>query len=428
MRRPDPRLPPGPATGALRQTVLLHRDPLGTLRALQAAHGDVFTMRLATARPLVVVAAPEEVRPLLRADPAGARAGTARRAILPLASPRSVWGSDEPRHTAARAPLEASFGAEAVSSARAGMAEIAERHALSWPRGRPLRLLPRVRALVDEIFVRLVLRVDDERRAAAIAAALRRMLWTPGNPPLSVPGEGDGLMGALGRRAFDRRHGPLSKLVAAEAERRRDGDGLLGSLARAGRSGAEVADELLVVLAAAQEPPAIALTRVLERAAHAPEADAALAAGGAPRDAVVRETLRLHPPVLANLRRLAAPREVAGHALPAGAIVMLPIPLLHRDARAFPEPDAFRPERWAGSAGEIAPFAPFGDGARRCVGEYLSQAYFDAVVPAILRRLRLRPVPGEPERMVVRGTTLVPLRSGVAVATLRGRPPAPEAA
>jgi cytochrome P450 len=101
---------------------------------------------------------------------------------------------------------------------------------------------------------------------------------------------------------------------------------------------------------------------------------------------------------------------------------MAPIPLLHRDPRAYPEPDAFRPERWRAPAAPAAPYVPFGSGARRCLGEHLALAYFEAVVPAILRVVRLRPVSPRPERMVLRGTTLVPHRSGLAVATLRERP------
>jgi cytochrome P450 family 135 len=420
MRATD--LPPGPTTGPVAQTLAFHRDPLGVLRAAQARHGDVFTLRLATARPLVVVAAPEDVRPLLHADPGAAHAGSARRVILPLASPRSVFAGDDGRHAAALAPVAPLFAPGAVAGHAAAMAQIAERHAASWPRGRPFRLLEGVRALVDEVFVRLVLAVDDDACVAALVAALRRMLRTPGNPPTGVPGEGDGLMGALARPVFDRRHAPLTGLLVAEVERRRADppDDLLGRILRADprRDGAEIADELLVLLAAAQEPPAIALTRLLDR----------LARGGGglveryanddgERDAIVRETLRLHPPAVAGLRRLREPRLVGGHRLPAGVVTMVPIPLLHRDPRAFAEPDAFRPERWRAGA-PAAPFIPFGDGARRCLGEHLAHAYFDAIVPAILRRVRLRAVWPRPERMVVRGTTLVPHRSTPVAATL----------
>jgi cytochrome P450 family 135 len=423
MPRPDPRLPAGPSAGALTQTVMLHRDPLGTLRAAQARHGDVFTLRLATARPIVVVAAPEAVRPLLRTDPSAARAGSARRAILPLASARSVWGSDEPRHRAAHAPLERSFGPDAVAGLRGAIAEIAERHAAAWPRGRPFRLLPRVRTLMAEIFVRLVLRIDDERRAAAGVAALRRMLWTPGNAPLGVPGEGDGLLGSAATALFERRQAPLARLLAAEVERRRgrepgDGD-IIDRLLRAdpARTGPDVADELTVLLAAAQEPPAAALTTLLDRLGRDPDL-AERFADPRERDAIERESLRLRPAALAGLRRLTARREVAGHVLPAGTIVMVPIPLLHRDPRAFPRPDAFAPERFTGPEPPDL-YLPFGDGARRCLGEPLARAELAEIVPAILGRVRLRPLWPQPERAVLRGTILVPHRSGLAVATLR---------
>jgi cytochrome P450 len=421
---PASALPPGPTAGPIAQTVAFHRDPLRVLRAAQERHGDVFTLRLATARPLVVVAALEAVRPLLHADPGAARAGWARRTILPLASPRSVFGGDDGRHAAARAPVAPLFAPDAVAEyapAIAEIAEIAERHAASWPRGRPFRLLPRVRTLVDDVFVRLVLRVDDDARAAALVGALRRMLWTPGNPPLGVPGEGDGLMGVVARRAFDRRHAPLTRLVAEEVGRRRADppDDLLGRILRVGpqREGEDVADELLVLLAAAQEPPAVALTRVLDRLARGGEALIERYVGDdGERDAIVRETLRLHPPAVAGLRRLIEPRAVAGHRLPAGVVTMVPIALMHRDPRAFREPDAFRPERWRDGTAAEAAFLPFGDGARRCLGEHLARAYFAAIVPAILRRARLRALWPAPERMVVRGTTLVPHRGTPVVA------------
>jgi cytochrome P450 len=411
-------LPPGPSAGPFAQTVAFHRDPLGVLRGAHARYGDVFTMRLATARPVVVVASPAEVEPLLRADPRLAHAGSARRTILPLASPHSAFGADGAAHAAAREPIAALFAPEAVAGHRDAMARIAVRHARAWPRGRPFRLLESMRALVDEVFVRRLLGVSRDDRVAEVCAALRRMLRTPGNPPVSVPGEGDGLMGALGRRAFDRRHAPLTRLIAAEVERRRTDppDDVLGCMLRAdpGRDGLEIADALLVLLAAAQEPAAVALARLLDRLARAPEFAERYAAGD--RDPIVRETLRLHPPAVAGLRRLTMPRTVAGHRLPAGVVTMAPIPLLHRDARAYDEPDAFRPERWRTGELPASAYLPFGEGARRCLGEHLAHAYFDAIVPAILRTVRLRAVWPRPERMVVRGTILVPHRSGLAVA------------
>jgi cytochrome P450 family 135 len=413
-------LPPGPAAGPLAQTVALHRDPLGALRAAQARHGEVFTLRLATARPVVVVAARGEVEGLLHADPGAALAGSARRRILPFASPRSIFGGDGAVHDAARGRLAALFEPASLERQGAAMAAIAERHAAAWPRGRPFGLLHRMRALVDEVFVRLLLGVGDDRRAGALVAALRRTLWTPGNPPLSVPGEGNGLAGAAVRRLFERRSAALVRLIAEEVDVRRCGEpgdqDVIGRIVQAdpSRPGEDVADELLVLLAEAQEPPAAALTWLLDRLAREPPLRARFA-DGAPvdRDRVVRETLRLNPPAIAALRRLAAAREVGGHRLPAGVVVMVPIPLLHRDPRAWAEPDAFRPDRWRAGEASRSVFLPFGDGVRRCLGEHMARACFDRLVPAILRRAELRAVWPRPERMVLRGTSLVPQRSGL---------------
>jgi len=406
-------LPAGPAAGPLAQTVALHRDPLRALQAAQAAYGDVFTVRLATARPLVVVADPAEVEGLLHADPDRAHAGEARRRILPAASPRSVFGGDGEAHRTARAHVAGALAPDVLDPRRPAMAEIAARHADGWPHGRPFRLLPRMRALIDEVFVRCVLGVRDEARARALPGAIGRMLWTPGNPPMSLPGRG--LLGAAATPFYRRRMAPVAQLLAAELDARRTadpgGDDILGRMTALPTP--DAVDELLSTVMAAQEPPAAGLTWLLERLARAPElADRFVADEGA-RDAIARETLRVRAPAFAALRRLTAPREVGGHALPAGVSVVLPTPLLHRHPRAFPEPEAFRPERWTCEPPPETTYLPFGGGARRCIGEPLAHAYLGALVPAVLRRVRLRAVLPEPERMVLRGTILVPHRSAL---------------
>ena len=356
--------------------------------------GDVFTIRLLTARPVVVAAAPESVEELLEADPTTAHAGEARRGILPFADPRSVFGGDEAAHRAARGHVSPTLSRQAVDEHREEMTAIAARHAAELPRGRPFRLLERVRDVTDEIFVRLVLGVREEPLARRLIESVRDMLRTPGNPPLTLPGPGDGLVGALGQKLFERRQAPaLAALTEAVGDRDR-------------------AEELMSLLMAAQEPPAIALAWLLDRLGRDEERAAAFRdqPEGHQADAVVKETLRLRPPASAALRRLTAPRRVGGHDLPAGVDVMVPSTLLHRDRRGFADPDEFRPERWLDDAPPEAPFFPFGGGARRCVGEHLAHAEIATVIPAFLAAGRLRPLAREPEPMVQRATVLVPKR------------------
>jgi cytochrome P450 family 135 len=373
----------------------------GRCAGRERGFGDVFTLRLTTVRPLVVVASAAEVEPLLTADPQRARAGEARREMLPMASPRSIFGSDGSQHDAARRRVAGLFAPEAVARRAEPIAGLAAEHVAGWPRGRPFRLLPRLRALVDEVFARELLGIRERERGRAVAAAIQRMLWTPGNPPLSVPGEGDGLLGAAGAALFARRRAPLARLLAEEIEDRRargqTGADVLGCLlsAEPAQPTEAMVDELLALLMAAQEPAAAALSWLLERLAREPGLSEAFAAGPAASTGVVDETLRRRPAAIAALRRLSAPATVAGHDLPAGVTVMLPIVLLQRESGAF---------------------LPFGGGGRRCLGEPLFRTYVDAIVPVVLRSLRLSAAWPAPERMVLRGTILVPHRGALMLA------------
>jgi hypothetical protein len=78
-----------------------------------------------------------------------------------------------------------------------------------------------MRTLCDEVFVRLVLGVRDEEVAEELTAAIGRMLRTPGNPPLTLPGKGDGLIGELGDALFQQRQAPVAEALARAVEARR---------------------------------------------------------------------------------------------------------------------------------------------------------------------------------------------------------------
>jgi cytochrome P450 len=336
-------LPPGPDLPALAQAVAYHRDPLGVLLRARARYGPQFTLRVT--KPIVFVS-----DPVLMGD---ANAGAARRAVLPLASPRSLFGADGAEHRGERAHWDPRFAAISDDA----IAEIAERHIASWPRGRPIRLLERMRDIASDVFGRLILRVDDPD---AYLAAVRRLLRTPGNPPSPVPASLDPV--------FRWRARPLRELL---------------------ERGGHDADRSIVVCAAGQEPPAIALANVgLEWARR----------GGETTPAFVDETLRLRPSASAALR------EIDGQTRGLSSL------LAHRDPEAFPDPHAFRTDRDY----EHPLHMPFGGGVRRCVGEPLARAQLRAIPPLLPK---LRAVHPRPERMVVRGTVLVPHRSALVIAT-----------
>jgi cytochrome P450 len=254
------------------------------------------------------------------------------------------------------------------------------------------------------------------------------MLATGMNPPLPPPGEGDGAIGVVGAALFKRRRQPVERLLAAEIEERRaggrNGVDAIGCMLRADPPlpTDQMLDELITLLMPAHESGPAGLTWVLDRLSREPQFVEHFVAAGdddARKDAFVREALRLRPAVHSIMRRLIMPMQVAGHQLPPGVIATIPTVLVHRNAESFPQPDAFLPERSLTAAAADAAYVPFGGGARRCLGEPLTLTAINSVLPTILRRLRLRPVSPQPERMVVRGTVAVPHRGALAVARER---------
>src|SRR4051794_15480385 len=421
---PADGLPPGPAAAPMAQSLAFARDPVRALLAARERYGPIFTLRFMSAGPMVVVADPDEAETVINSDPSVGHAGEARRSILPQASSRSMFGGDGEPHRRARESIAPAFDPGRIARQEDAMKALTETHLRSWPIGRAFRLLPRMRLLAEEIFVRLVLGVSNDAPVTALVAAMRRLLWTPGNPPLLPPDRDAPILGPSVHWIFRRRLKPVAELLAKEIDVRRatspKEDGILDLLAHAEplRTTAEIVDELAVVLAAAQEPPSIALTWILERLGRSPQLAEEFMAVDCTREQrqrIVDETLRLRPPAMASLRRLTAPAELLGHGLPAGTMTMVPIPLLHRDPNVYPDPARFRPNRFV-DGGRPAAFRPFGGGARRCIGEALAQAEIHTIVPTILGRLRLRPFWPRPERPVQRATVLVPHRSLVMIA------------
>src|SRR5678809_815162 len=87
---------------------------------------------------------------------------------------------------------------------------------------------------------------------------------------------------------------------------------------------------------------------------------------------VLAESMRLYPPAWAIGRRALDAFQMREFNVPAGAVVLMSQYVMHRDARYFPDPDRFDPERWTPEAQASRPkfsYFPFGGGARVCIGE-----------------------------------------------------------
>jgi cytochrome P450 len=186
--------------------------------------------------------------------------------------------------------------------------------------------------------------------------------------------------------------------------------------AATGMNEKQVHDEALTLLLAGHETTAVALTWTWYLLSQHPEVEAKLQAelatvldGRVPTDAdlphlpytrtVFTEAMRLYPPAWMMTRRTLVEYELGGYTLPAGTFLMLSPYVTHHDARFFPAPEVFDPERWAVPAEAQPPkfaYFPFGGGPRQCVGEGFAWMEGLLLLATLAQQWQMRLVPGHP--------------------------------
>jgi cytochrome P450 len=117
--------------------------------------------------------------------------------------------------------------------------------------------------------------------------------------------------------------------------------------------------------------------------------------------AVIKEILRLYPPAVLIIRRALDNLDLGdGNVLPKGAIIQINQYANHHDRRWFPEPEAFKPERWLDDNFEKnlpkGAYFPFGAGPRICIGNGFALMEAPLVLATIARRIRIEPVGAPP--------------------------------
>lgn len=431
MRRMEalpPGLPPRPDLGRFQMNVGFLLTPTRFLERCHERCGDFFTLRPQAGRYVVLTSDPATVKQVFTGDPSLLHAGEGNIVLAPLLGSRSVLLLDGPEHLRQRRLLLPPFHGERIKAQRDTIAAVAERHIAGWPRRGSLAVLPSMQAITLEVVLRLVLGATDEARIARIGPPLRRVLDVLASPPrvvalgltagrtgprspwsrfLRLREDADRVLyeeiAARKLGQFDLSHDVLSLLLSARDE---DGEALTDE---------ELRDELMTLLVAGHETSATALAWTLERLVRTPEVlDRARSGDEAYVEAVVKEALRLRPVVPAVVRRLQAPMTFGPYDLPAGVHIAPSIYLLHRRPDLYPEPLAFRPERFLGTdAPGTYEWIPFGGGVRRCLGAAFAMLEMKTVLEVVLREVALRAQPGRRDEPTARrAITFAPLRGG----------------
>ncbi len=408
-------LPAGPTESPILQTARWVARPIRFLEDCRRRYGDVFSVTFQGFRtPLVMVARPDVIRALYAERRHGLPPGRTL-TLRPLVGARSLLLLEGEEHLARRRLMTPPFHGERMRTYEAVMREAAARELASWPEGRPFAVHPGMQAITLEVILRAVFGVADDARLRTL---LRNLLATTTSVGLQVS-----VM--FGRRRPLERLREMAqeideRLLAEVARRRRaPGDDICSLLVGAGMEDAEVRDQLMTLLIAGHETTATGLAWALDLLAHHPDVAARARTGGdAYLRAVVSESLRLRPVVPLAGRRLATDLAVDGLTLPAGTDVTPAIWLAHTRARDYPEPYAFRPERFLENPPATYTWVPFGGGVRRCIGAAFAELEMRTVLREVLARFELRPAGRGPERVARRNVTFSP-RHGTRVIVSR---------
>jgi cytochrome P450 len=462
------QLPPGPRQPAVWQTIATWSRPTGQLERARARYGRRFTLRVIGQPPFVILSDPEDIKQVFMASPDVLHPGEGARILQPIVGDYSVILLDEEPHLEQRKLMLPAFHGERMQGLSGLMEDLAERELARWPRDEPIELHPRLQNVTLEIILRVVFGLEQGEQLDALRGLLTELLAFSESPISLLPfaqrsffGRGRWARFVRLRAEVDRRLFELIEERRAAAERHAGdagsanghsganghsaGDGqssgrghdedvlgmLLGARHEDGSpmSAQELRDELMTALVAGHETTASQLAWTFERLAREPAVTARLVAeldgdadaGDAYLTATVQEALR-HRPVLPNAEPRLVKREIeiGGVTYPPGAVLFANAYLLHHDPEIYPQPYAFRPERFLEQPPGTYTWIPFGGGRRRCLGASFALLEMKVVLSAVLGACEVAPADARPERARRRSITISP--AGQARVILRDRP------
>lgn len=446
------RLPPGPPGRGIRNLIARIRDYAGFLQDMTTEYGGIVRFRILS-KQFYAVSDPALLHEVFVTRRASFEKGPAYKKTNFLTGPTSLTG-DGDDHRRRRKLIQPSFHKRALAGYAEIMVEEAEALQRRWADGRTVNLAEEMRRVALAIAVRAFFGRDSTVDPDLIRDTLGAILWgmklsqlpfTDLLNRLPLPhnlrarriyGRLDEQIFAVidkARRGGEARTDLISLLVGVADEE----DGALGD--------DEIRDETYVIIFAGHETATAALSWVFHHLSRNPavlgrvrqELDEVLG-GRAPTledydrltylRAVFSETLRLSPPIYFVGRRAIEDCTIGEYFVPAGTVVQPCIRVPQVDARNFPDPDRFDPERWLrdddGGRNRYG-YLPFGVGSRTCAGEAFARVEAAMVLASLLQNWDFEPLSDAEPRLDTFAGYL--LRDGLPVRLSQRRPGPDEA-
>jgi cytochrome P450 len=435
----------------LLQTIGTWSRPTAFLERCRARYGKRFTVRLIGQPAMVMISDPDEIKEIFQAPPEVLHPGEGAKILEPLLGRNSVILLDEQPHLEQRKLMLPAFHGERMQRLSGLMQELAESEVDSWPREAAVALHPRLQRLTLEIILRAVFGLERGAQLDSLRELLTKVLAFT-ESPLSLLPRLPGVLTRVGPMARlervreevdeliymlieERRREPAAAAAPDSAPASAAGEDVLSMLLDARHedgspmSFEELRDELMTALVAGHETTASQLAWAFERLSREPTVRERLRdeLDGGSEDAyltaTVNEILR-HRPVLPNAepRLVVKPVEIGGVRYAPGVALFANAYLLHHDPDVYPDPYAFRPERFLENAPGTYTWIPFGGGRRRCLGASFALLEMKIVIRAVLERYELSPAGDRAEHTRRRSITISPAGGGTV--GLRERLPA----
>ena len=416
-------IPPGPTPAFPGQHVIaFRRDPIAFLQRLAREYGDVASFRLGPQR-IILLNHPDLIRDVLVTNAHHFYKGRGLERAKRLLG-EGLLTSEEEFHRRQRRLVQPAFHRQRLTGYAETMVQYADRAGRRWADGATVDMADEMMRLTLPIVGKTLFNAEIGAEAEQISGAVGEVIALFHLLMLPYAERLERLPLPAVRRfrsARARLDAVIYRMIREHRERREDQGDLLSMLLEARDEDAgrmtdlQVRDEAMTLFLAGYETTANALTWTWYLLSQHPEAEARLhqeldavlgrrlpTLDDLPRLLYTRhvftESVRLYPPAWVIGRRVVAPYTLAGYDLPPDTIMLLCQSVTHRDARWFPDPDRFDPDRWREETAPERPkfaFFPFGGGARTCIGEQFAWMEGVLLLATLAPRWRMRFAPGQ---------------------------------
>jgi cytochrome P450 len=391
------------------QTLIRHQNILAALETLHREMGNVFRITLPNFSPVVLVG-PKANRFLLVTHQNDVRWRLPRDPVTRLLR-HGLLVEDKGRHDQLRHQMAPALHRQMLVGYADAMVNCTDKIIAAWANDTRRDMLVEMRRIALLILMQTLFRIDFSPELDRLwSAILRTLEYISPGAWLVWPD-----MPRFGyKRARQRLDNYLFQIIQARRAAAGQTDDLLGLLvATPGMSDDLIRDQLLTMLIAGHDTSTALLAWTLYLTGCHPAIKARLRAEidtvvGDDRptyahvsqlkylDQVLKEALRLYPPIHAGMRTAAVDLTFQGYRIPAGTRLMYSIYLSHRQPEYWPEPEKFTPERFSPEQNQNRTpltYVPFGGGPRNCIGAGFGLVEAKLVLARIFQQCELTLTP-----------------------------------